>query len=173
MVVFGFLFMAFYSKDEGFTGYLPEYNPAAVFPASLKTEDISRPPSRLSESTILTTVMSILLLLFFNALVWAAGEKLSYVKEPPHVYVAPKPANITTLLDFIDSREDLSNLSQILREPAGFVKAFDTAPAWSFTFFAPSNEAFEHTGAYYSTFAATPYVLPMFSIWHSLWPYNY
>lgn len=148
-------------RDEGFTGYLPEHNPAAVFPTNLKTEDISRPLSRLSEPTILTTMLSILFLLFFNALVWAAGEKLSYVTEPPQVYVPPKTTNITTLLDFIDSREDLSNLSQILREPAGFVKAFDTAPTWSFTFFAPSNEAFEHTGAYYSSFAATPYVLPI------------
>ncbi|KAJ5657638.1 uncharacterized protein N7484_001287 [Penicillium longicatenatum] len=95
-------------------------------------------------------------LVFFDALAWAAHEKLSYVTEPPQVYVAPKPTNITTLLDFIDSREDLSNLSQILREPAGFAKAFDTAPTWPFTFFAPSNEAFEHTGAYFSSFAATP-----------------
>lgn len=33
MVVFGFLFMPGYSRmrDEGFTGYLPEHNPAAVF----------------------------------------------------------------------------------------------------------------------------------------------
>lgn len=85
-----------------------------------------------------------------------ASEKLSYIAEPSQVYVAPKPANITTLLDFIDSRDDLSNLSKILREPAGFAKAFDTAPTWSFTFFAPSNDAFEHTGAYYSSFAKTP-----------------
>lgn len=113
-------------------------------------------------------MLSILFLLFFNVLVWAAGEKLSYVTEPPQVYVPPKSTNITTLLDFIDSREDLSNLSQILREPAGFVNAFDTAPTWSFTFFAPSNEAFEHTGAYYSSFAATPYDLPLFSVRDSL-----
>lgn len=91
-----------------------------------------------------------------NVLPLASSEKLSYVAEPPELYVAPKPANITTLLDFIDSREDLSNLSVILREPAGFVKAFETAPTWYFTFLAPSNEAFENTGAYYSSFAATP-----------------
>jgi Fasciclin domain. len=98
---------------------------------------------------------SYILLSIFSALQLAASQKLSYVAEPPDVYVAPKPANITTLLDFIESRDDLSNLSSILREPAGFVKAFDAAPTWSFTFFAPSNEAFENTGAYYSSFAAT------------------
>lgn len=99
---------------------------------------------------------SLIFLSIFSALQLASSEKLSYVAEPREVYIAPKPANITTLLDFIESREDLSNLSAILREPAGFVKAFDTAPTWSFTFLAPSNEAFENTGAYYSSFAATP-----------------
>lgn len=98
----------------------------------------------------------IFFLSIFGAFHLGTSEKLSYVAEPPQVYVPPKPTNITTLLDFIDSRDDLSNLSAILREPAGFAKAFDTAPTWPFTFFAPSNEAFEHTGAYYNTFATTP-----------------
>lgn len=42
-----------------------------------------------------------------------------------------------------------------LISPAGFVQAFDTNPTWSFTFFAPSNAAFENLGTYYETFAAT------------------
>ncbi|CAI7564062.1 unnamed protein product [Penicillium pancosmium] len=99
----------------------------------------------------------IIILSIFSAVqLVVASETLSYVAEPSQVYIAPKPANISTLLDFIDSRDDLSNLSKILREPAGFARAFDTAPTWSFTFFAPSNEAFEHTGAYFSSFATTP-----------------
>jgi uncharacterized surface protein with fasciclin (FAS1) repeats len=39
---------------------------------------------------------------------------------------------------------------------AGFLQAFDTAPTWSYTLFAPSNTAFNNTGEYYSTFIATP-----------------
>lgn len=38
----------------------------------------------------------------------------------------------------------------------GFLQAFDSQATWSYTFFAPSNTAFNNTGAYYSTFAATP-----------------
>lgn len=38
----------------------------------------------------------------------------------------------------------------------GFLEAFDSPATWSYTFFAPSNTAFNNTGAYYSTFAATP-----------------
>jgi hypothetical protein len=38
----------------------------------------------------------------------------------------------------------------------GFLQAFDTASTWSYTFFAPSNTAFNNTGEYYSTFVATP-----------------
>lgn len=38
----------------------------------------------------------------------------------------------------------------------GFLQAFETAPSWSYTFFAPSNAAFNNTGAYYTTYAATP-----------------
>jgi uncharacterized surface protein with fasciclin (FAS1) repeats len=36
------------------------------------------------------------------------------------------------------------------------LQAFDTAPTWSYTFFAPSNTAFNNTGEYFSTFVATP-----------------
>lgn len=39
---------------------------------------------------------------------------------------------------------------------AGFVQAFDTEATWDFTFFAPSNTAFENLGTYWQTFAATP-----------------
>ena len=37
----------------------------------------------------------------------------------------------------------------------GFVEAFDTPPQWQYTAFLPSNEAFNNTGAYYSTYAKT------------------
>jgi uncharacterized surface protein with fasciclin (FAS1) repeats len=37
----------------------------------------------------------------------------------------------------------------------GFLQAFDTDPTWSFTFFAPSNAAFENLGEYFTTYAAT------------------
>jgi uncharacterized surface protein with fasciclin (FAS1) repeats len=40
--------------------------------------------------------------------------------------------------------------------PAGFEKAFQTEPTWAFTFFAPSNDAFENLGEYYRSFLATP-----------------
>lgn len=39
---------------------------------------------------------------------------------------------------------------------AGFLQAFDTVATWSYTFFAPSNAAFNSTGEYFSTYAATP-----------------
>lgn len=38
----------------------------------------------------------------------------------------------------------------------GFAQAFNTPTKWNFTFFAPSDAAFENTGQYFSTFAATP-----------------
>lgn len=41
----------------------------------------------------------------------------------------------------------------------GFAKAFNTTPTWNFTFFAPSNEAFNNTGAYFETYANTRYVV--------------
>jgi uncharacterized surface protein with fasciclin (FAS1) repeats len=43
----------------------------------------------------------------------------------------------------------------VLTELTGFSQAFHTNPTWSFTFFAPSNAAFNNTGAYFSTYAAT------------------
>lgn len=55
------------------------------------------------------------------------------------------------MLDAISRRLEMTTDDSI-----GFSEAFDTAPSWSYTFFAPSDTAFRNTGAYYSTFAATP-----------------
>ncbi len=38
---------------------------------------------------------------------------------------------------------------------SGFAQAFDTVPGWDFTFFAPSNQAFENTGQYFETYSET------------------
>ncbi|KAH8807801.1 FAS1 domain-containing protein [Xylogone sp. PMI_703] len=83
-------------------------------------------------------------------------QPLSYVPTPEGAYVPSKNSSIVTLLDFVKSREDLSTLAQVLSECGGFLQAFDTAPQWTYTFLAPSNTAFNNTGTYYSTFAATP-----------------
>lgn len=45
--------------------------------------------------------------------------------------------------------------SEGAHDGTGFTQAFDTIPSWDFTFFAPSNEAFENTGQYYETYAKT------------------
>ncbi|KAK1731420.1 FAS1 domain-containing protein [Colletotrichum acutatum] len=64
---------------------------------------------------------------------------------------------MTTLLDLIKSRSDLTTLAKVLDGSAGFTEAFDTVPTWDYTFFAPSNAAFEkHTGQYFNTFTPTP-----------------
>ncbi|EXF76554.1 hypothetical protein CFIO01_12659 [Colletotrichum fioriniae PJ7] len=89
----------------------------------------------------------------------AAADRnpLSYASKPAGTYVPPKISNTTTLLDFIKSRSDLTTLAKVLDGSAGFTEAFDTIPTWDFTFFAPSNDAFEkHTGQYFNTFAPTP-----------------
>ncbi|EHK25770.1 uncharacterized protein TRIVIDRAFT_62437 [Trichoderma virens Gv29-8] len=83
-------------------------------------------------------------------------DPLEYIPAPSGTYIPPKDPSISTLLDFVKSREDLSILATVLNECAGFSEAFDTAPSWSYTFFAPLDTAFRNTGAYYSTFAATP-----------------
>ncbi|RFU81201.1 fas1 domain-containing [Trichoderma arundinaceum] len=83
-------------------------------------------------------------------------DPLEYFPAPSGTYVPPKDPSIRTLLDVVKSRDDLSILAEVLSECAGFGEAFDTAPSWSYTFFAPSDTAFRNTGAYYSTFAATP-----------------
>ena len=38
----------------------------------------------------------------------------------------------------------------------GFAQAFATSVNWQYTFFAPSNTAFNNTGQYYNEFAGTP-----------------
>ncbi|KAI8153376.1 hypothetical protein K4K49_008596 [Colletotrichum sp. SAR 10_70] len=82
---------------------------------------------------------------------------LSYVPKPDGTYVPAKADGVTTLLDFVKSRSDLTELAKVLSGSAGFLEAFDTTPAWDFTFFAPSNEAFaKHTGQYFNTFTPTP-----------------
>ncbi|KAM0479856.1 hypothetical protein ACHAPX_004433 [Trichoderma viride] len=83
-------------------------------------------------------------------------DPLEYFPSPSGTYIPPKDPSITTLLDVVKSRDDLSILAEVLSECAGFSEAFDAAASWSYTFFAPSNTAFKNTGAYYSTFAATP-----------------
>ncbi|KFY91691.1 hypothetical protein V500_04510 [Pseudogymnoascus sp. VKM F-4518 (FW-2643)] len=83
-------------------------------------------------------------------------QPLTYATVPEGTYVPPKNPNVTTLLDFVKSRSDLTSLASILAECGGFLEAFDSPATWSYTFFAPSNTAFNNTGAYYSTFAATP-----------------
>lgn len=86
----------------------------------------------------------------------AAQDTLDY-RNITGSYVAPKSANITTLLQFINSRSDLSLLSQALETVGGFAEAFDTDPTWKYTFFAPNNDAFNnHVGEYFSTFRETP-----------------
>ncbi|KAL6886750.1 FAS1 domain-containing protein [Trichoderma evansii] len=83
-------------------------------------------------------------------------DPLEYFPSPSGTYIPPRDPSIRTLLDVVKSRDDLSILVEVLNECAGFTEAFDAAPSWSYTFFAPSNTAFKNTGAYYSTFAATP-----------------
>jgi hypothetical protein len=86
----------------------------------------------------------------------ASRAPLSYAPDPPNLYVPPTSNSTLTLLDLIKSRPELSTLLSTINEPAGFAKAFATAPTWDFTFFAPSNAAFENTGSYFNTFAASP-----------------
>ncbi|OJJ06447.1 hypothetical protein ASPVEDRAFT_140399 [Aspergillus versicolor CBS 583.65] len=85
----------------------------------------------------------------------AFQDPLSYRSLKP-TYTLPKPDNVTTLLDIIDSRPDLSRLRAALTQSGGFEEAFGTTPTWDFTFFAPNNDAFAHTGRYFSTFESTP-----------------
>jgi uncharacterized surface protein with fasciclin (FAS1) repeats len=39
---------------------------------------------------------------------------------------------------------------------AGFVQALNTSATWQYTFFAPSNAAFNNTGQYFETYVKTP-----------------
>lgn len=96
---------------------------------------------------------------------------LSYAKIPEGTYVPPNEPGETTLLDFIKSRDDLSELAKVVEDTPGksnrpctrsstkseegFSQALATSTDWQYTFFAPSNEAFNNTGQYYETFAPT------------------
>ncbi|KAJ5619124.1 FAS1 domain-containing protein [Penicillium lagena] len=72
-------------------------------------------------------------------------------------YQAPASANVTTLLDFIKSRSDLSSLASAVEGCGGFTEAFSTDATWDYTFFAPNNDAFEqYTGTYFHNNAETP-----------------
>lgn len=88
----------------------------------------------------------------------AFQDPLSYRQIKP-TYTLPKEENVTILLDLIGSRPDLSLLHNALTQSGGFEEAFATTPTWDFTFFAPNNDAFAHTGRYFSTFESTPYVI--------------
>nr|XP_036588878.1 beta-ig-h3 fasciclin [Colletotrichum truncatum]KAF6800520.1 beta-ig-h3 fasciclin [Colletotrichum truncatum] len=105
-------------------------------------------------------VCGFLSVLVLGSVCYADGferRPLSYAPKPDGTYAPPKASGVTTLLDFVNSRSDLTELAKVLSGSAGFVEAFDTTPTWDFTFFAPSNEAFsKHTGQYFNTFTPTP-----------------
>lgn len=44
---------------------------------------------------------------------------LSFATIPDGTYIAPNPSNVTTLLEFIRSREDLSILASVVEEAGG------------------------------------------------------
>lgn len=114
------------------------------------------------------------LLLASTSLANTNRQALAYAPIPAGIYTPAADDSVTTLLDFIKSRSELSVLAKIISEcggsylsllflvkhfltqPTGFTQAFETIPTWTFTFFAPSDTAFNNTGAYFSTYAATP-----------------
>ncbi|KXH69200.1 hypothetical protein CSAL01_00425 [Colletotrichum salicis] len=105
----------------------------------------------------LINLLNILTLGAMSTAAAADRNPLSYAPKTAGTYVPPKTSNTTTLLDFINSRSDLTALAKVINGSAGFTEAFDTTPTWDFTFFAPSNVAFEkHTGQYFNTFTPTP-----------------
>ncbi|RFU26837.1 hypothetical protein B7463_g9498, partial [Scytalidium lignicola] len=102
-------------------------------------------------------------LLFNNVAAVTSRSSATSIADPynyrnvPSTYIAAKPAGVTTLLDFINSRPDLTSLASVLEQCGGFQEAFDTNPTWKFTYFAPNNDAFnQHTGTYFSTSQITP-----------------
>ncbi|GKT62326.1 hypothetical protein ColTof4_02050 [Colletotrichum tofieldiae] len=102
-------------------------------------------------------ILSTLALGAVSAVNAADRKPLSYAPKPEGTYVLPRAPNVTTLLDFVKSRSDLTALAKVLDGSAGFLEAFDTPPTWDFTFFAPSDAAFaKHTGQYFNTFAPAP-----------------
>ncbi|KAK6068242.1 hypothetical protein SCUP234_10230 [Seiridium cupressi] len=104
-------------------------------------------------------------------------QLLSYAPIPAEVYTPSVSSGTLTLLGLVQSRPELSNLASIVeqaegkltfywtegpesvyrsKDGLGFAQAFDTPTNWKFTFFAPSNAAFENTGYYFDTFTKTP-----------------
>lgn len=61
----------------------------------------------------------ILIALAAFALSVDSRDPLSYASEPENVYSPAKNASVTTLLDLIRSRSDLSSLAATIQEPAG------------------------------------------------------
>ncbi|KAI8965320.1 FAS1 domain-containing protein [Daldinia sp. FL1419] len=104
-----------------------------------------------------TRKIFVILLFHYLALVESSNRlPLSYRPAPEGLYEPPKPVDSTSLLDYINSRPDLDSLAKVLSGSSGFLQAFNTIPTWNFTFFAPSNTAFNHTGEYFNTFSDTP-----------------
>ncbi|KAK9780144.1 putative FAS1 domain-containing protein [Seiridium cardinale] len=83
-------------------------------------------------------------------------QLLSYAPIPADAYTPSVGSDTLTLLGLVQSRPELSNLASIVEQAEGFAQAFDTPTNWQFTFFAPSNAAFENTGYYFDTFTTTP-----------------
>lgn len=54
-------------------------------------------------------------------------QPLSYATIPNGTYVLPKNSNVTTLLDFVKSRDDLTSLASVLAESAGMTCPFPSA----------------------------------------------
>ena len=50
-------------------------------------------------------------------------QPLAYAAVPSGTYVPPKSPSTTTLLDFVKSRSDLSNLASVLEQCAGMMLA--------------------------------------------------
>ncbi|KAI1474103.1 FAS1 domain-containing protein [Daldinia eschscholtzii] len=103
--------------------------------------------------------LNIFVYLLLSCLVFAESNDrppLSYRPAPEGLYKPPKSAASTSLLEYVNSRSDLSTLTRVLAESSGFLQAFDTVPTWNFTFFAPSDTAFKNTGEYFEMFAQTP-----------------
>ncbi|KAJ6013233.1 FAS1 domain-containing protein [Penicillium herquei] len=103
----------------------------------------------------LNPLFSISTLLAYGNAVTATPDHLNYRKITG--YEPPQTANVTTLLDLINSRSDLSTLARKITEVGGLAEAFNTEVNWKFTFFAPNNDAFaSHTGSYFNTFEGSP-----------------
>ncbi|KAI6087340.1 FAS1 domain-containing protein [Hypoxylon rubiginosum] len=97
--------------------------------------------------------------ILYNCLVFAQDSDrlpLSYRPSPDNLYEPPRSGDSVSLFDYVNSRNDLTVLARVISECAGFAQAFDTVPTWNFTFFAPSDTAFNQTGEYFNTFAETP-----------------